>query len=259
MDPYSWGWVAEKLAEGMVSYVGGKLLGSILGEPNQKHLIQDAVDELKHYISEELDARTIAECQGQVDAITRDLLDYENVPETSRYRLENADLQTSLLLSNLGPFGLKGFFPYVQAASLRCITHWALYKSSGDLRELKNLLSTVDEATGRAEGLLAVFPLSYDFDTEEVPPVRIYCGNLGGRSMECTGWWYEINGAEHQSQVIARDERSAREFVERERRAYIVSLGEQFETTRFEVHEPMRRVIANWKSAAAAAKLLIAK
>lgn len=175
-EPFTWAWVAIKLAEAAITYIGGKILASLLDandNSNFEQLINNAVIELKRFIKQTLIQQVVDDCQDRVNTIKRDLLAYENAPNSSDHRLKNADLESSRLMSTLKSAGRVGIGPYTQSVSLRLLTlKIRAIKESKD--EFTNLISAVDEAVDHVSKEISKIIEEFDFKFNHVGPVILY-------------------------------------------------------------------------------------
>lgn len=252
IEPFTWAWVALKLAEGAVSYVGGQTLASVLGRKEDiAHLINNAVTELKTYIKASLEQQVIDECQSMVNALARDLLSYENAPRSSDHLLNNAEIESGLLMSRLAPIHRAGLGSYVQAVSLRLITLQVRANHFNDKNILRNLVGTVDEGTEFVKAELNAIGAEYDYDTDDVGKVW-YREDRGGcyedscSPQEYCAFFEDIDGIEHGKCGCTDYQQAIREVTEL-RAAYIRSLGDQYETTQKYVVAPLNEVLSAWE------------
>lgn len=130
--------VIAALANMAKSYLEGKKLESLFDNLGAQfeQIIRQAVEELKNFISDELDNVTIKDVQAYLDSARSHLLSYEKAPTEAKYRLERADIASTDAIYLMQRMGLKGIFIYTNAVSIKLVTHIARYKAFGDKGEL---------------------------------------------------------------------------------------------------------------------------
>lgn len=267
--PYSWEWAALKLAEGAVAWVEGKLIANILGEPKTEDLIADAVAELKHYISNILEEREVRSCQERVNAVVRNLRAYELAPTSSEHRLNDADLESSRLMEQLGPKGWNAIGPYVHAVSLRLLTLRIRATHFKSRDELAVLIETVDEVLPRVRGMVDYSSacLDYENDPNYDPSIRTeyyderYVDDTGRHG---TRWWeagyaqFSCPDAEswpvHWERNFETEEDAIRIMTEK-REAYLAGLRAQYQRMDEKVYAPLQEITDRWSNAGRQAKV----
>lgn len=253
VEPFTWAWVAITLAEGAIAYIGGQAIASILGNNvDVKVLIENAVKELKQFIKEALLQDDIDKCQARINSLTRDLLAYENSPNTSKHRLDNADIESSLLMSTLSSKGKAGIAPYAQAVSLRLLALQVRAKALKEKKELKNLISTVDEAVSHVSNETSKIFIKQVFQITHVEEVTLEKEpDEGGESGIKYGNYYACFN-DHDGNFrcsISDNPQYALNEAEKERESYINSLVKEFHTTRDNFIAPLREIMSIWERA----------
>lgn len=143
VDPFTWGWVAEKLAAGAVGWLGGKILASLLGEANLEDVVARGVAELKTFIRAELDSREVREVENEFRALRRDLFEWANAQNTSDGRLENATTKSNELLARIEGRGPETKGIYVDLVSLRLFVLIARRRRYNEPGEWTNMVTQV--------------------------------------------------------------------------------------------------------------------
>lgn len=152
----TFGLVGLWLLQGAVAYVGGKVLGKILGDPTIRDVrvwILAAVDELKNFVSSELkiqlDKQVLNKMQSDLEGINENLYHYASLSKenqiTNRYLLEHSDTFTASLV----PLSLRfdqSFFVATVAIAYRLMVLNSLYLLDKDAGHIKSARRSVDHA-----------------------------------------------------------------------------------------------------------------
>lgn len=138
--------VTEKAFELASGYLAGQQQAQALADLKNDFMaaIQTAVNELKAYLSQQLDARIIAECQGEVNGMLDNLQQYHRSPDMLQGLLVIALNNINRVLSILSPFEIAALGPYVQACAMRLAVLSAIYNKSKYEGDLHNLVAYVD-------------------------------------------------------------------------------------------------------------------
>jgi hypothetical protein len=158
-EPITLGTVAAfvglALLQGAISYVGGQLLSSALGDPKISDVrawIQNAVAELEAFVSAELrrqlDERVMEQMRADLQGITTDIYQYASLRPSSRqrnkYLLETSDTETARLV----PLSLnydQALFITTTAMAYRLFTLYSLYQLDRDPGHIKSARPIMDE------------------------------------------------------------------------------------------------------------------
>ncbi len=148
--------LAAKAFELASGYLAGQQQAQALADLKDEILeaIQSGFDQLKAYIPQQLDARIIAECQGEVNGMLDNLQQYHRSPDTLQGLLVIALNNINRVLSILAPFGVAALGPYVQACSMRLAVFSAIYNKSKYVGDLHNLVAYVDSQSATARLLV---------------------------------------------------------------------------------------------------------
>lgn len=164
-EPFSWSaaaaYVGLKLLDGAISYVGGKLLASALGDPTISDVrlwIDDAVKEIKAFVSAELQRQLtdieIKELAGELNGLRDNLYHYASLSEDSRgknrFLIEHAATHSVELVNRALEFE-EAYFIATTALAYRYFVVQALYeidKSEGHANQghIVALKPTIDRA-----------------------------------------------------------------------------------------------------------------
>lgn len=125
-DPSFWGWVALKLGEGAIAYIGGRLLSQVIGDVSNQQLldaIEGAVKDIKSYVFVQTRAAVIEGEVRQVRAFcgAADIAmrDYAATPSREALaKAYSANLDAITLSSEMREIGLPTFAVSVSQRAL---------------------------------------------------------------------------------------------------------------------------------------------
>lgn len=171
------------LAQGAVSYMGGKLLSSIMHDPSisdVEGMIRNAIAEINAYTRRVIEENEIRKLVAQMDSITRNLRQYANattIPDmqANKYLLTDAILKTSEAMSACMTLGIAASFCYANAVSLRLLALSAFFTLEKSPASRTAAIESVDEGKKALESLFPAFEKSWEPDTRiqiPNPPCR---------------------------------------------------------------------------------------
>ncbi len=209
---YAIGWVTvgKWLAQGTVSYLGGKALGSILGGNEMDSVVKaigQAVAEIKLFVREELqrqfEVNELRVIESHLQSIRFDLSQFGEVDSSEydkyMYLTDNATLECSRLANLSASHTLLGLPSLLNATSLYVLALAAQYRAGR--RSAKNL------ALGVITNAEMVFiriasPHFESWKTENrLSDLMSMEGNVGCGSDGCQYmyWWeYRLDGVQYQ-------------------------------------------------------------
>lgn len=155
--------VGMALLQGAISYVGGQVMSSALGDPkitDVRAWIQNAVQEIEAYVSAELrrqlDERVLEQVRANLQGITINIYQYSSLNprrhERNRYLLETCDTTTATLV----PLSLnydQALFITTTAMAYRLFTLYALYELDGDPGHIQSARPMMDEFVIRTSAI----------------------------------------------------------------------------------------------------------
>lgn len=233
-------WVAEQLAAGALSYLGGEILKNALGGVSTADLINKAVEELKRFFQEALDRETILVAQAHVDNAFALLLKAEATTNMDQKRsfITNADVSAGLAFYTLKRKGELALTPLVDAATCR------VYISAAYRKHL------AEDELARQSASLAVHQDAYPIIVPMVQTIskRLYAkpNNVDEPSVigyDKSWWWILVdNGTKvtSASSYLSSDQAMVEGFKEFARRV----------STHKKVSQDYERNVANvfWKT-----------
>lgn len=151
IDPWTWGWVAVTLAEGVISYIGASIFKSFLGLPSAENMVEKAVAELKEFVRNELEYQIVKECEELNYSCFNLLNEYKNAPEVSRYKIQEADVTSRKLVDRLDLRLPSSIGPYINSISIRLAVLYALWETDKHNGQIVNLVSEYKTAHGKAK------------------------------------------------------------------------------------------------------------
>jgi hypothetical protein len=149
------GYVGQKLLDGALEYIGGKIMASALGDPvlsDVRSWVAAAVAEIEAFVSAELkrqlDALTIEEMQADLQAVNTSLYQYADLKKASRklnrYLLETSDTATARLI----PLSLnfdQALYITTAAMGFRLFVILGLFQLDNDAGHIKSARPTMDD------------------------------------------------------------------------------------------------------------------
>ncbi|MCY0854040.1 hypothetical protein [Cupriavidus sp. D39] len=152
--------VGLALLQGGISYVGGKVMSSALGDPTISDVriwIQNAVAELEAYVSAELkirlDALVMEQMRASLQGVTTILYEYASLKpkkqEQNKLLLQNSDIEISRLI----PLSLnydQALFITTTAMAYKLFSIYALYKLDKDPGHIKSARPMMDDFVKQA-------------------------------------------------------------------------------------------------------------
>ncbi len=186
--------VALALAQGAISYVGGRLMGDILGDPkigDIKTWIANAIRELEGYfraeLQRQLEQQVIDEITADAQGISTNLYEYALLSEKSRrsnrFLIEYTDLTTAHLI----PLAMKHepvTFITMSAMSYRLMSIYSLYLLDKDAGHILSNKPMMDDY------VISIVSFRNYADKILSPDTRVggyACDYIGGKGEEGTG------------------------------------------------------------------------
>ncbi|BBZ91326.1 hypothetical protein BRDID11004_75460 [Bradyrhizobium diazoefficiens] len=155
--------VGLALLQGAISYVGGRLLASALGDPvisDAQSWLKNAIAELEAFVSAELrrqlDERVMEQMRADLQGINTNLYQYSSLRASNRlrnkYLLETCDTTTASLV----PLSLnydQALFVTTTAMAYRLFTLYALYELDHDRGHIRSARPTMDDFVRRVSAI----------------------------------------------------------------------------------------------------------
>lgn len=175
-------WVGEKLLEGAVAYVGGRLMGSALGEAritDVRSWIREAVAQLEAFVDAKLTQLVLDQMAADIDGIQNNLSEYASLRPSkrkeNRFLIEAADIKTAAII----PLALKheqALQIVLASLAFRFFSITALYELDRDRGHIFSQKAFVDQAliTATATQKKLSARLSPDYR------IKIECGDDPG-------------------------------------------------------------------------------
>jgi hypothetical protein len=252
VEPITTAVVAMWLAEGAVAYVGGQLLGKLLGDPSLRDiskLIKRAVEEIKQFVRAELrrqiEENEITRMEAALDAAFRNLRQYsiasQGNPQEGVFLLENAILSAGELMSLSRRFGINASTIYSNAVSLRAMSFVAYSKIKSLPQYEQNALDTLEE------GIAHISTVSAELYESWEPSKRIGGPHIASSNQQRKRWVvFTLDGR----QVVGREVSFTGDIgAEIEAlRAEVFAIGEaERATVDGTVIDPLRVVALSWR------------
>ena len=151
-EPYSWSWLALKLAEGAVAWVGGQIIASIFSSGRDiEALMQQYIAEIRQIVHRAIQDNELRSLSSKLDQVQTDFYSYLQAP-TGRDRLESATQNISEAKHQLKSFGLVGHASYLVAVNIELAILQERIKVYGDAE--KNVMKIVlKRAIAHAESM----------------------------------------------------------------------------------------------------------
>lgn len=253
IEAIGWGTVGIWLAQGAVSYLGGLAMSSILGHPSLadiEELIKKAVKELKSYIRSELQRQIreneINKLRAHTDSIVRNLRRFGVAPQNERsqllYLLQDADINTSEILSLAISYDMMAASIYSNATSLRVLSFVSYYETTNSTVHLYSAKNSISEAKIWINKQLKKSRNSWE------PKNRLTALNKDSRSHPCLGtydtYWFKKDGRRIDAGTIRRGQ-STQPATAKYNRAK-QEVDSDFTNVLDNLHAPLLKVLHEW-------------
>jgi hypothetical protein len=255
---FPWVFIAQGIATGALSYVGGRILASVMGEPSLgdiQKMIKQALVDLTQYILEQLREIVTEDRVHHLEALAisveTNLRRYANLPKDiqrrNRYLIEEADKKTSEAIPACLIYKLNALPVLVVFISLRVIAIKALHEGERDTKPLRDLAKELSELLGDLKAM------TNDYYNLMLEPERrlspVFCGvnRTDGPFPTETTWccFKEDNKDPVESQCVGSTNSSEavqRPRAEALRREQLVRLSNQRETIDMSFIAPIKEV-----------------
>lgn len=157
VEPFTWAWLGIKLAEGVVSYIGGKLFqeaffpdvsnNDVIDALSRK--IDEAVQRLQKYIDAKLEQKLVDTAQRKVFTLYALMREFENDPTGDPARLSIINAESRELWDLLDGRGEAAFIPACHAASLKLAALSIIQRKSKSKGGLQNMVEFAELAITR--------------------------------------------------------------------------------------------------------------
>lgn len=172
-EPFTWAWLGIKLAEGVVSYIGGKIFSEaffpeysnadVVNALSRK--IEEAVRLLQQYIDTRLEQQIIDTSQRKLYSIYTLLREYTNAPRGDAGRLSTVNAEATILWDLLYSRGDAAFIPACLAASVKVAALTTRYKETRDAGDRRNVIEFLDIAiNGIGRWLEKIYTANHVFE-----------------------------------------------------------------------------------------------
>jgi hypothetical protein len=145
------GFVAVALLEGAISYLGGKLMASALGEATITDVhtwIRQAVLELEAFVSAKIDELVLQQMDAELEQLKQNILEYAGLPasklKVNRNLIDNADTH-SVALAKLALNHDAAFFISTASMAYLFFARTALFRGDGAASHIASIKGFVDE------------------------------------------------------------------------------------------------------------------
>ncbi|OMF04356.1 hypothetical protein BK131_29770 [Paenibacillus amylolyticus] len=119
VEPFTLGWVAVNLAEGIIAAMGAMIFNSLFNNNADLGSLQrETLIKIGQIVREAIQEDAIRSCVARIDAISNIMRQYLNAPDTSLDRLQNATDQAVNLVAECRSLGFKAILPQVTAVCL---------------------------------------------------------------------------------------------------------------------------------------------
>ncbi len=256
VDPYTWAWLAEKAAGGLVAYAAGSLLSSVLGRDglsasDVKGIVAAAVAELKRHITRSLTQQTITEVQGRINGCQELLRHYSNNP-TQLHRLEEADVEAQLALSTLEVLGAPALTAYVNAVTVKLLCVSAICFKDADGNELINYEHIMRQGADHLTVGCGAISQSLKTRIDSVTPIRKYStfrrepGGPGSGSNEVWHAEFHDNGSRRRYESMNSSAEALREAT-RARERILARYRSAYDDFQTSVVSPSQKAASDWE------------
>lgn len=201
--------------KGALEALGAKIFNTIFDSgASVKELLKDAVSQIETAIGEAFNAEGIRQCEARIDALTSLMRAYQNAPETSLDRLENATAESNNLTSECKSLGFKAVLPFCTAVGLQIAVLQERLARFNDPGERTTIIQLCEEAYNYAasEAMLDC-KLWSDARFSDIEYYTHFEGDPG-----LPGYYYTFNG----EQVYLGQIHHFKDFVVREREEQMI-------------------------------------
>lgn len=142
------------LAQGVVAYIGGRIMAGIVGDPtvaNIDAIVRAAVIEINAFTRKAIDENEIRKLVASMDSVLRNLRDFSLLVGhrdqlANEFLLTDAILKTGESISQSRSLGISAIFCYVNSVSLNLLARAAYYKLTGTSASAQLIAAMVLEA-----------------------------------------------------------------------------------------------------------------
>lgn len=146
-DPYTLGWVALQLAEGVIGAAGAMMFNSLFNNGVDLASIQrDMLIKIGQIVREAIQEDAIRSCVAKIDAISSTMKQYLSSTNTSIDRLYNATDHAVNLVSECKSLGFRAILPHVTAVCLLTTIleeRRSRFNEHGENKNISDLLSSL--------------------------------------------------------------------------------------------------------------------
>jgi hypothetical protein len=121
LEPFTWGFVAISIAQGILGAVGAKIFNSLFQEQgvNLESLINEILNSISNIIKQAIAEDALRRAQSSLSGLQQTLLDYNNSPDSSIARLDAVSIKVNDLIAEFESFRLVGFASYTLTTTIR--------------------------------------------------------------------------------------------------------------------------------------------
>jgi hypothetical protein len=146
VEPFTLAWVVIKLAEGAIAWAGSKIISSVFEESSSSavELQQESITKIAQVFVQALESEHFQQANGRLKSLVHNIEEYNNAPDSSLDRLQQATVDSLNLLSTLAGLKWIGLPSYMLAANLRTAVLQERLAVTKDNGEIINLLRHID-------------------------------------------------------------------------------------------------------------------